>query len=121
MAHSFAPFLSILAALLVPILLQLELRVATMTHSDGQENFDLSLPTPTLTYEYEVFISSRGKDTHTSFTSHLLDALDRKGIRAYGDDINLPRGGEIGPKLLMAIETSRIAVVFSKNHATSDW
>ena len=92
-----------------------------MTHSEGQENFDLSLPTPTLTYEYEVFISSRGKDTHTSFTSHLLDDLDRKGIRAYGDDINLPRGGEIGPKLLMAIETSRIAVVFSKNHATSDW
>ena len=32
-----------------------------------------------------------------------LSALDRKGIRAYGDDINLPRGGEIGPELLKAI------------------
>ena len=69
MARSFAPFLSVLAALLAPILL---LCFATMTHSKGQENFDLS-------------------------------ALDRKGIRAYRDDINLPRGGEIGPELLKAI------------------
>ena len=115
MAHSFAPFLSILAALLVPILLQLELRVATMTHSDGQENFDLSLPTPTLTYEYEVFISSRGKDTHTSFTGHLFAALERKRIRAY-------KGEYIQTELMKAIETSRIAVVvFSKNYATSNW
>ena len=69
MARSFAPFLSVLAALLAPILL---LCFATMTHSEGQENFDLS-------------------------------ALGRKGIRAYRDDINLPRGGEIGPELLKAI------------------
>ena len=40
----------------------------------------------------------------------------------YRDDINLPRGGEIGLELLKAIETSRIAVVvFSKNYGTSDW
>ncbi|KAF3963652.1 hypothetical protein CMV_011980 [Castanea mollissima] len=93
-----------------------------MTHSEGQENFDQSLPTPTLTYEYEVLVSFRGKDTCTSFTSHFLAALDHKRIHAYRDDINLPRGGEIGPKLLKAIETARIAiVVFSKKYATSDW
>ncbi|KAL4603061.1 hypothetical protein ACB092_10G098500 [Castanea dentata] len=102
MARSFAPFLL------------LELCVPTMTHSEGQENFDQSLPTPTLTYEYEVLVSFRGKDTRTSFTSHFLAALDQKRIHAYRDDINLPRGGEIGPKLLKAIETSRIAIVLVK-------
>nr|XP_023911761.1 toll/interleukin-1 receptor-like protein [Quercus suber] len=79
-----------------------------------------SLSTPT--YEYDVFVSFRGADTRTSFTAHLLAALDRKRIRAYKDDTNLPRGEEIGPELLKAIETSKIAVVvFSKNYATSDW
>ena len=74
------------------------------------------------TYEYEVFVSFRGADNRTGFTSHLFAALDRKTIHAYKDDINLPRGEKIGPELLKAIETSRIAVVvFSKNYATSDW
>ena len=79
-----------------------------------------SLSTPT--YEYDVFVSFRGADTRTSFTAHLLAALDRKRIRVYKDDTNLPRGEEIGPELLKAIETSKIAVVvFSKNYATSEW
>ncbi|KAK9992904.1 hypothetical protein SO802_022607 [Lithocarpus litseifolius] len=79
-----------------------------------------SLSTPT--YEYDVFVSFRGADTRTRFTAHLLAALDRKRIRVYKDDTNLPRGEEIGPELLKAIETSKIAVVvFSKNYATSDW
>ncbi|KAL4597128.1 hypothetical protein ACB092_12G213500 [Castanea dentata] len=43
-------------------------------------------------------------------------------MRAYRDDINLLRGEEIGPELLKAIETTRIALVtFSKNYASSDW
>ena len=81
-----------------------------------------SLSTPT--YEYDVFVSFRGADTRTSFTAHLLAALDRKRIRVYKDDsdTNLPRGEEIRPELLKAIETSKIAVVvFSKNYATSGW
>ena len=74
------------------------------------------------TYEYEVFVSFRGADNRTGFTSHLFAALDRKTIHAYKDDINLPRGEKIGPELLKAIETSRIAVVvFSKKYVTSDW
>ena len=93
-----------------------------MTHSKGPQNFDPSLSTPTLTYEYEVFVSFRGADTRTSFAAYLFAALDRKRIVAYRDDRNLPRGGEIGPELLKAIETSRIAVVvFSENYATWDW
>ncbi|KAK4561960.1 hypothetical protein RGQ29_004707 [Quercus rubra] len=74
------------------------------------------------TYEYEVFVSFRGADNRTGFTSHLFASLDRKTIHAYKDDINLPRGEKIGPELFKAIETSRIAVVvFSKKYATSDW
>ena len=122
-----APSISALAALLLSlgialVLPQLVLCVATMTHSEGQENFDPSLSTPTLTHEYDVFVSFRGNDTRTSFTAYLLAAFKRKRIRAYRDDVDLPRGGEIEPEILKAIETSRIAVVvFSKSYATSSW
>ncbi|XP_065622972.1 disease resistance protein RPV1 isoform X2 [Quercus suber] len=127
MACSSAPSLSVQAALLLSlgialVLPQLVVCVATMTHSKGPQNFDSSLSTPTLSYEYEVFVSFHGADTRTSFTAYLFAALDRKRIVAYRDDRNLPRGEEIRPELLKAIETSRIAVVvFSKNYATSDW
>ncbi|XP_030960651.1 toll/interleukin-1 receptor-like protein isoform X1 [Quercus lobata] len=127
MASSTAPSLSVLAALLLSlgiilVLPQLVLCVATMTHSEGQENFDPSLSTPALTHEYQVFVSFRGADIRTGFKSHFFAALNHERIGAYRDDIDLPRGEEIGPELLKAIETSRIAVVvFSKNYATSDW
>ncbi|KAK4573796.1 hypothetical protein RGQ29_031658 [Quercus rubra] len=122
MARSFAPSLLALATLIALVLPQLGLCVATMTHSEGQENFDTSLSTPTFTHEYDVFVSFRGEDTRTSFTAYLYAAFDRKRIRAYRDDVDLPRGAEIEPELLKAIETSRIAVVvFSKNYATSSW
>ena len=127
MASSTAPSLSVLAALLLSlgialVLPQLVLCVATMTHSEGQENFDPSLSTPALTHGYQVFVSFRGADIRTGFKSHLFAALNHKRIGACRDDIDLPRGEEIGPELLKAIETSRIAVVvFSKNYATSDW
>ena len=66
-----------------------------------------------------VFVGPRSR---TSFTSNLFTALDHERIGAYRDDINLPRGGEIGTELLKAIETSRIGVVvLSKNFGTSDW
>ena len=123
MACSSAVLAALLLSLGIALVLpQLVVCVATMTHSEGQENFDPSLSTPRLTHVYEVFVSFRGADTRTSFTSHLFAALDRERIGVYRDDINLPRGGEIGLELLKAIETSRIAVVvFSKNYGTSDW
>ena len=123
MACSSAVLAALLLSLGIALVLpQLVVCVATMTHSEGQENFDPSLSTPRLTHVYEVFVSFRGADTRTSFTSHLFAALDRERIGVYRDDKNLPRGGEIGLELLKAIETSRIAVVvFSKNYGTSDW
>ena len=128
MARPSAPSLTALAALLmslgiaVLVLPQLVLCVATKTHSEGQENFDPSLSTPTLTHEYEVFVSFRGADIRRGFKSLFFSALNHEGIRAYKDDIDLPRGREIRPELLKAIESSKIAVVvFSKSYATSDW
>ncbi|XP_065625362.1 disease resistance protein RPV1-like isoform X1 [Quercus suber] len=122
MACSFLPSLLVIATLIALGLPQSGLCAATLPHSEGQENVDTSLSTPTLTHEYDVFVSFRGEDTRTNFKAYLLAAFDRKRIRAYRDDKDLPRGREIGPELLKAIETSRIAVVvFSKNYATSSW
>ena len=76
----------------------------------------------TPTRKHDVFVSFRGEDTRNNFTNHLYAALDRKGIITYRDDISLPKGEEIGPELVKAIETSKVAViVFSKNYATSKW
>ena len=122
MALSFAPSLLVLATLIALVLPQLGLCAATLTPSEGQENVDTSLSTPTLTHDYDVFVSFRGDDIRTNFKAYLLAAFDLKRIRAFRDDVDLRRGAEIGPELLKAIETSRIAVVvFTKNYATSSW
>ncbi|XP_065629618.1 disease resistance protein RPV1 [Quercus suber] len=122
MARSSAVLAALLLSLGILVSPQLFLCVATMTHSEGQENFDPSLSTPALTHEYQVFVSFRGADLRTGFISHFFAALDHEMIGAFRDDIDLPKGGEIGPELLKAIDTSKIlVVVFSKNYATSDW
>ncbi|KAF5811345.1 putative TIR domain, P-loop containing nucleoside triphosphate hydrolase [Helianthus annuus] len=70
----------------------------------------------------DVFLSFRGEDTRTGFTSHLYEALIRKRIRTYKDDWSLEIGNFIAPALLEAIEASRYAVVvLSSNFATSKW
>ena len=69
-----------------------------------------------------MFLSFRGKDTRYTFTDFLYGALDRGNINAFRDDEKLPRGEEISPELLKAIEGSRFAIiVFSKNYADSKW
>ena len=69
-----------------------------------------------------MFLSFRGEDTRRSFTDHLYWALDRGNIKTFRDDEELPRGEEISPQLLKAIEGSRIAIiVFSKTYADSKW
>ncbi|XP_050252622.1 disease resistance protein RPV1-like isoform X2 [Quercus robur] len=118
MGRDITLFLSVLAPLLLcalqPWIPQFGLCAATLTHSEGQKNFDR--------HKYDVFVSFCGKDTRTNFTAHLLDAFDRKGIGAYMDNRDLPRGGEIESEIFNAIEKSRIAViVFSKNYGTSRW
>ncbi|XP_062172361.1 disease resistance protein RPV1-like [Alnus glutinosa] len=79
-----------------------------------------SLPRPK--YEYDVFLSFRGKDTRNNFADHLYAALDRKGIKTFRDDEELDRGKSIRPELLKAIEESRFAVtILSRNYASSTW
>ncbi|XP_008245069.1 PREDICTED: TMV resistance protein N-like [Prunus mume] len=71
---------------------------------------------------YDVFLSFRGEDTRTNFTDHLRNALVGKGIHTFIDDDELPRGEEIAPALIKAIEDSRISlIVFSENYASSRW
>ncbi|XP_054817549.1 disease resistance protein RPV1-like [Prosopis cineraria] len=72
--------------------------------------------------KYDVFLSSRGEDTRTSFTDHLYDALRRKGIRTFRDEEGLERGQYINPSLLQAIEESCSAIaVLSPGYASSTW
>ncbi|GJU78753.1 NB-ARC domains-containing protein [Tanacetum coccineum] len=53
---------------------------------------------------------------------HLFNDFKRKGIHAFRDDNELPKGEEISPHLYKAIEESRfLIVVFSKDYASSSW
>ncbi|XP_010263322.1 PREDICTED: TMV resistance protein N-like [Nelumbo nucifera] len=71
---------------------------------------------------WKVFLSFRGEDTRGSFTDHLYEALNRRGIRTFRDDEELRRGEEISSELLKAIEGSKVAIiVFSRNYASSRW
>ncbi|CAK7328799.1 unnamed protein product [Dovyalis caffra] len=73
-------------------------------------------------WEYDVFLSFRGKDTRDKFTSHLYSNLEQARIEAYMDDRELERGKSIEPALWKAIEDSRFSViVFSRNYASSPW
>ncbi|KAH9783797.1 ADP-ribosyl cyclase/cyclic ADP-ribose hydrolase [Citrus sinensis] len=72
--------------------------------------------------KFDVFLSFRGEDTRTGFTSHVVEALRRKQIQFFIDNEELRRGEEISPALLSAIETSDISIIiFSKNYASSTW
>ena len=73
------------------------------------------------TKKYDAFLSFRGEDTRTSFTSHLFNALKGKSIETYMDCL-LNRGEDVWPALEKAIENSQASiVVFSENYATSKW
>ncbi|KAJ9675763.1 hypothetical protein PVL29_024611 [Vitis rotundifolia] len=63
-----------------------------------------------------------GEDTRHNFTDHLYRTLNRKGIRTFRDDEELPRREEIAAELLKAIEESRIClIILSENYARSRW
>ncbi|KAK3417734.1 hypothetical protein EUGRSUZ_H03679, partial [Eucalyptus grandis] len=73
-------------------------------------------------YAYEVFLSFRGEDTRTGFTSFLYTSMIEAGIRVYKDDKELYKGIEFGPELLQAINQSEISIpIFSKGYASSVW
>ncbi|XP_058756847.1 disease resistance protein RPV1-like [Vicia villosa] len=71
---------------------------------------------------HDVFLSFRGEDTRSSFTSHLYASLQNAGIDVFKDDHSLQRGDTISSSLIQAIEGSRISIiVFSINYAGSRW
>ncbi|PWA35449.1 NB-ARC domains-containing protein [Artemisia annua] len=73
-------------------------------------------------WKYDVFVSFRGEDIRKSFMDHLLNDFKQKGIHAFRDDRQLPKGEYISPRLYKAIEESRfLIVIFSKNYASSSW
>ncbi|XP_065876426.1 disease resistance protein RUN1-like isoform X2 [Euphorbia lathyris] len=72
-------------------------------------------------WKNDVFLSFRGKDTRSSFTSHLYHALCSKGISTFIDG-KIERGEEIKPAIVDAIKGSRIfIVVFSPDYASSSY
>ncbi|KAH0661333.1 hypothetical protein KY284_026264 [Solanum tuberosum] len=73
-------------------------------------------------WKYDVFLSFRGEDTRKTFTGHLYEGLNNRGIFTFQDDKRLEHGDSITEELLKAIEESQVAlVVFSENYATSRW
>ncbi|KAL3727559.1 hypothetical protein ACJRO7_032316 [Eucalyptus globulus] len=75
-----------------------------------------------LGYDYEVFLSFRGPDTRPAFTDFLYTSLNEVGIRTFKDDEMLRVGEEFEPKLLQAINQSKISIpIFSKGYASSVW
>ncbi|XP_010099047.2 disease resistance protein RML1A isoform X2 [Morus notabilis] len=71
---------------------------------------------------YDVFISFRGEDTRSNFTSHLHSALCRAKIKAFIDENDLNKGNEISPTLSSAIKESKLClIILSKNYASSRW
>ncbi|XP_031475626.1 disease resistance protein RUN1-like isoform X2 [Nymphaea colorata] len=72
-------------------------------------------------FEFDVFLSFRGKDTRKGFTGHLYDRLKLHGISAFKDSEDLERGQEI-EELLNYIERSMILMpIFSMGYAESRW
>ena len=72
-------------------------------------------------YEYDAFLSFRGEDTRTGFTSTLKGILEMRTVKTFMDD-GIPRGEEISAELIKAIGSSMILIiVFSENYASSTW
>ncbi|XP_061944437.1 disease resistance protein RUN1-like isoform X2 [Populus nigra] len=93
-----------------------------MASTDSESPFSSSSSSSRHRRNYDVFLSFRGEDTRKNFTDHLYTALIQAGIHTFRDDNELPRGEEISPQLVKAIEGSRISiVVFSKQYASSRW
>ncbi|MCI19240.1 TIR-NBS-LRR resistance protein, partial [Trifolium medium] len=71
--------------------------------------------------KYDVFISFRGDDTRSGFTSHLHAALKRSYLETY-IDYRIEKGNQVWAELVKAIKDSTLfLVVFSENYASSKW
>ena len=81
-----------------------------------------SFSSSTQKWDYDVFLSFRGKDTRRGFTGHLYQALCDKGFKTFIDNEDLQRGEEISAELINAIKSSMISIIiFSQNYASSTW
>ncbi|XP_044488865.1 disease resistance protein RPV1-like [Mangifera indica] len=90
-----------------------------MASSSSASSSSSSSTTPKA--KYKVFISFRGEDTRSSFTSHLYEELCKENIATFIDD-KLIKGDRIPSSLSYAIKQSKIAVViFSEQYASSRW
>ncbi|KAB1228344.1 TMV resistance protein N [Morella rubra] len=77
---------------------------------------------PSNCWNYDAFLSFRGKDTGKTFTDHLNSALRHAGISTFLADDKLTRGENISTGLNNAIRGSSVSiVVFSKGYASSKW
>ncbi|KAF3778170.1 TMV resistance protein [Nymphaea thermarum] len=72
-------------------------------------------------FQYDVFLSFRGRDTRKGFTSHLYQALQDKGIHTFIDSKKLEKRQKV-KELFGYTERSKIFVpIFSKGYADSEW
>ncbi|XP_057978131.1 disease resistance protein L6-like [Malania oleifera] len=113
-----------LGVILLPLiafhLLQKKNRTPTATPSVPDETDRIS--TSSAGWDYEVFLSFRGKDIRKSFTDFLYNDLVDAGIRTFRDDDELPIGEKIATELLKGIENSKISIpIFSTDYASSKW
>ncbi|CAI0627860.1 unnamed protein product [Linum tenue] len=70
----------------------------------------------------DVFLNFRGPDVRHTFSDHLYHALVRRGIKAFRDDRDLPRGVNVTEAIPRAIEESRLSVVvLSRGYASSEY
>ncbi|XP_044488851.1 disease resistance protein RUN1-like [Mangifera indica] len=67
--------------------------------------------------KYKVFISFRGTDTRSSFTSHLYEELCRENIATFIED-KLIKGDQIPSTLFYAIKQSMILVLIFPEPST---
>jgi len=89
-----------------------------LTSVESLGSWDMS---STFGVKHDVFVSFRGADTRTNFTSHLLNALTQKSISAF-IDYELTRGDYTWPTLARAIEESIVSiVVISEDYGSSMW
>ncbi|CAN6446293.1 unnamed protein product [Victoria cruziana] len=89
--------------------------------SFGQMKSSSSSARPGGTYEYDVFLSFRGKDTGKGFTGHLYARLKDHGISAFIDSEHLSKGQDI-MELMNYIQRSKIFMaILSKGYAESTW
>ncbi|XP_050367979.1 probable disease resistance protein At4g27220 isoform X2 [Argentina anserina] len=91
--------------------------------ASSSQKASVSFPSSAPSWKYDVFLSFRGVDTRKGITFELYDRLhNRRGIKTFMDNQDLEVGALISPRLLQAIEESRVAiVVLSPNYASSNW